>query len=93
MSGSERPPPPKAPAGKNWGGVARRGAAVVKRPDDPIDGEGDGNYTAEEKAAYAARQAKRDAKAERQRELQDEASEAISRAGAKPPGRTRSMGP
>lgn len=84
MSGSQRPPPAKAPAGKNWGGVARRGAEVVTRPDEPQDEPGEGEFTAEEKAAYAKRQARRDAKAARNRELQDEAAEAITRAEAKP---------
>ena len=85
MSGSERPPPAKAPPGKNWGGVARRGAEVVTRPERPEEGTGeDTEFTPEEQAAYAKRQARRDAKAARNRQLQDEASEAISRAGGVP---------
>jgi tetratricopeptide (TPR) repeat protein len=89
MSGPQRPAPPKAPAGKNWGGVARRGAEVVTRPDDPDDPEAAQAFTPEEKAAYAQRQARRDVKAARHQQLQDEAAEAISRAGGQEKKKTK----
>lgn len=78
MSQSERPPPKKAPSGKNWGGVARRGAEVVTRPEEPDDLT---EFSAEEQASFEQRQARRDAQAQRSRALRDEAAEAISRAG------------